>query len=91
MLVITDWLTPSDTLKAPLGRYGNQHQNKAAFETAVAASAGTHACKHTPTCAHTCTQSPLALAPRNRHKMSFILEHRGKEERTTRERTSHSD
>ena len=40
--------------------------------------------------AHTHTQAPLALAPRNRHKMSSILERRGRKQRAERETSRQS-
>lgn len=47
VLVSIDWITGSDILKVPLGRYGNWRQNKAAVETAASAGTHTHAHKHT--------------------------------------------
>lgn len=76
MLASIDPITGSDTEKVPRGRYSNWSQNKAAVETAAAASAGTHTRPD--------AQPPSGLAPRNRHKMSSILDCGGREPREKR-------
>ena len=63
VLVAIDRITGSDTLKVPKGRYSNWSQNKAAIETAEAASAGAHTHTHTHTLTHTHTHAQNPLWP----------------------------